>query len=365
MLDTLNKTITTDQDIIEFRREILKWYDSHKRVLPWRTLSGHKNDPYKVWLSEIMLQQTTVQAVIPYFLKFIKKWPTIEALANENTQNVMNAWAGLGYYARARNLHKCAKVVTKQYNGIFPKEQTELKTLPGIGDYTSAAITSIAYGQPATVVDGNIERIMARYFAVQAPLPASKKELKALAHIFSNGQTERPGDYAQALMDLGATICTPKSPSCELCPIKIGCRAHQEGLEEKLPLKIKKNIKPKKIGYVYRIRNMNGDLLLHTRPENGLLGGMIGLPTSDWILEKKYKDLKHIDNIKILNNTLTNINKTIQHSFTHFDLDLHLYEMTYTKSLSLPDRYFWCRNEEINNLFLPTVFKKAYDIYYS
>ena len=354
----------SNEESIEFRAKILKWYDYHRRVLPWRALPQEDPDPYRVWLSEIMLQQTTVPAVIPYFLKFTKRWPSVQALAKADTQEIMSAWAGLGYYARARNLHKCAKSIVSNYDGVFPQDQQALKKLPGIGDYTSAAIASIAFNHPATVVDGNVERIMARYYAVIAPLPAAKKKLALLAHALSKGQGDRPGDYAQGLMDLGATICTPKSPTCSLCPLLGDCKAHDKGLSTVLPKRQKKVAKPQKVGFVYLITNSCGDLLIHKRPENGLLGGMYGLPTSDWVLEKEYEALTHPDFVEAGSVVSFPENSLVQHSFTHFDLRLKLFHCALPEKRSVPDVFYWYNDNDLKTLSLPTVFKKAYRLFH-
>jgi len=276
-------------DIDVFRKKILKWYDKHQRAMPWRAIKGQKPNPYHVWLSEVMLQQTTVVTVGPYFHKFSERWPTIHNLAEAEQEEVMHEWAGLGYYARARNLHKCAKTVSRETLGKFPSNQEELKKLPGIGDYSSASIRAIAFNKPANVVDGNIERIMARLFNIHEPMPDSKKELKALAGSLADDRTDRPGDYAQALMDIGATICTPKSPKCLLCPVMEFCQARAKGCEEELPKKKPKKAKPHKSGEVYWITNDANEVLFIRRAEKEMLGGMLGLPTSEWIAKKPQK----------------------------------------------------------------------------
>lgn len=339
-------------DIMAFRQEILNWYDRHRRVLPWRALPDEQPNPYRVWLSEIMLQQTTVQAVIPYFLKFTEKWPTVEDLAEAESEEIMQDWAGLGYYARARNLYKCAKVVTSEYKGAFPSEQEELRKLPGIGDYTSAAITAIAYGKPANVVDGNVERVMARYFAVTEPLPKSKSVLKSLAGKLSEGIGLRPGDYAQALMDLGATVCTPRNPLCALCPVNQGCEGKRAGIAETLPKKVKKQKKPQKFGHVYWIENESSKILVHLRPEKGLLGGMLGLPTSDW-----QEDIEETEGFWSGRQQATG--EKILHSFTHFDLTLSLMRVDFNSSETVPDRHFWIERKKLEETRLATVFEKA------
>lgn len=275
-------------DIEECRGQLLAWYDKHRRILPWRALPGQIPDPYHVWLSEIMLQQTTVGAVKPYFEKFVHKWPTIHDLANAEQDDIMNEWAGLGYYNRARNLHKCAKEISSNNNGLFPKDKVKLKKLPGIGDYTSAAILTIAFNKPDTVVDGNIERIISRLFSVLEPLPKSKLQIKNLAASFFHEGEERSGDLAQAFMDLGATICIAKTPRCSLCPIITHCSAKAFNIAETLPRKERKKAKPQKYGAVYWIKNQKDQVLLHRREDRGLLANMLGLPTSEWRLKKEY-----------------------------------------------------------------------------
>jgi len=266
------------------RSAILSWYDENARVLPWRVApaarrAGARPDPYRVWLSEIMLQQTTVPHATPYFRAFTEAWPTVQALAAADGTEVLGAWAGLGYYARARNLIACARHVARELGGRFPNMEAELLKLPGVGPYTAAAIAAIAFDAPANVVDGNVERVMARLFAVETPLPQAKPQLKTLAAGFVS--TERPGDWAQALMDLGATVCTPASPACGRCPARPHCRAHKAGSPERYPLKSPKAERPRRYGAAYVLTR--GPLVaLVRRPPRGLLGGMLALPTSDW-----------------------------------------------------------------------------------
>lgn len=336
---------TPDTDINNFRKKILSWYDKNQRVMPWRATKGQIPNPYHVWLSEIMLQQTTVATVGSYFIKFIDRWPTIFDLANANRDDVMHEWAGLGYYARARNLHKCAQTVAKKYNGKFPQNEKLLQELPGIGPYSSASIRAIAFDKESNVVDGNIERIFARLYAINAPLQDAKKNLKELAGVITAKQEKRPGDYAQALMDIGATICTPKSPKCLICPISAYCQAKAENIQEELPTKKKKQPKPQKTGEVYWIKNEEGAVLFEKRGEKEMLGGMIGLPTSEW---KKSKFLKKQENT------------SIYHSFTHFDLKLTIVEQKHQKGLKMSEKdHFWVPYSEIEGLGVPTLFKKV------
>ncbi len=263
-------------------RDILAWYDSHARALPWRVppRSAARPDPYRIWLSEVMLQQTTVAAVIPYFLDFTRRWPRVEALAAAEDAEVMAAWAGLGYYARARNLLKCARAVATDHAGAFPGTAAALQALPGVGPYTAAAIAAIAFDEPATVVDGNVERVMARINDIRTPLPGAKPELRAAAARLTPGT--RAGDYAQAVMDLGATICTPRTPACGICPWNAGCAGRLAGSAPDLPRKTPKAAKPVRHGIAYLARRPDGAVLLEDRPETGLLGGMRGLPGTAW-----------------------------------------------------------------------------------
>ncbi len=260
-----------------FRTALLDWYDAHGRTLAWRTA---RPDPYRVWLSEVMLQQTTVPHATPYFLKFTRDWPTVGDLAAAEDGDVMAAWAGLGYYARARNLLACARAVARDHGGVFPDTEAALRALPGLGAYTAAAVAAIAFGRPANVVDGNVERVMARVFAVETPLPAAKPELTALAAEFV--RDDRPGDWPQALMDLGATVCKPKSPLCLVCPVAGFCAGLKTGEPESYPRKSAKADRPRRYGHAYVLRRDDGAVAVIRRPDKGLLGGMLGLPTSDW-----------------------------------------------------------------------------------
>ncbi len=351
----ISKTI-----IQKIRGQLLDWYDRHQRDLPWRAKTGGAPpDPYHVWLSEVMLQQTTVQAVKPYYTKFLNKWPTIHDLANAPQDEVMAAWAGLGYYARARNLHKCAKTVSIECDGIFPEEQATLKKLPGIGDYTSAAITAIAFNKPATVVDGNVERVMARLFNVQEPLPHSKKHLKALAHELFSRFEARPGDLAQSLMDLGATICIPKAPRCALCPLTAECTAYKNGAPEALPAKVKKKPRPRRHGYVYWVKNEKEEVLFHRRPESGLLGGMLALPTGDWSdIATPPKEIPWLKNLQSCPFKKT----SVEHTFTHFDLSLHLMTAVIGDETGLTSGCFWASPHGKGD-DMPSLFNKAYKLF--
>lgn len=294
---------------------LLRWYDQAARVLPWRIspsdrAAGASADPYRVWMSEVMLQQTTVAAVKDYFHRFTTRWPTIEALAAAQDADVMAEWAGLGYYARARNLLACARAVVQL--GGFPTDREGLRALPGIGAYTSAAIAAIVWDHPETVVDGNVERVVARLMAVKDPLPQSKPKLARLAERFT--PQHRPGDFAQAMMDLGATICTPRNPKCQVCPLSGFCAAYAQDLATSLPVKTPKATKPTRKGIAYVAIRADGAPLLELRPPKGLLGGMTGWPGSDWSdaptpAPPLTADWAHLPGI-------------VKHTFTHFHLEL-------------------------------------------
>ena len=298
--------------------DLLIWYDRHARDLPWRVppgkaKAGRRADPYRVWLSEIMLQQTTVAAVKSYFERFTTRWPTVGALAMAKDADVMAEWAGLGYYARARNLLKCARIVVRDHGGEFPDNRAELQTLPGIGPYTSAAIAAIAFGAPETVVDGNVERVMARLHDFEQPLPGAKPALTRFAEDLT--PLQRPGDYAQAVMDLGATICTPRNPACGLCPWRTPCLARLAGTAADLPRKSPKKPKPVRLGIVYVARRDDGAWLLESRPDKGLLGGMLGFPGTEWAEELPDADPP-------LDCDWTALDGEVRHTFTHFHLRL-------------------------------------------
>lgn len=337
--------------------DVLAWYDAHARDLPWRVgptdrRLGTRPDPYKVWLSEIMLQQTTVAAVKAYFLKFTTLWPTVTDLANAADERVMAEWAGLGYYARARNLLKCARVITNDHGGQFPSTREKLLTLPGIGPYTAAAIASIAFDRPETVVDGNVERVMARLHAVRTPLPKAKPELTALADTLT--PADRPGDYAQAVMDLGATICTPKNPACGICPWRDPCQARTDGIQSELPAKTPKKPKPTRLGIAYLARRTDGAWLLERRPDSGLLGGMLGWPGSDWT-EAAPASCPPVDA------NWRDPGGEVRHTFTHFHLRLSL-RVAQVDMDAEPSQGSFIPKQSFRPGDLPTVMRKAFDL---
>lgn len=325
--------------------DLLDWYDRHARILPWRVRPGHgRADPYRVWLSEVMLQQTTVAAVKDYFLRFTALWPTVEDLAAAEDARVMAEWAGLGYYARARNLLACARIVAAR--GGFPDTRDGLRALPGIGAYTSAAIAAIAFEQPETVVDGNVERVVSRLFAVPSPLPAAKPELTTLAETLT--PRERPGDFAQAMMDLGATICTPRSPACGICPLIRDCDAYAAGIASDLPRKSPKAARPARSGIVWIARK--GDaLLLEERPASGLLGGTLAFPSAGWdgrdLPPPGPADWSEIGEVR--------------HVFTHFSLTMRvmLGELS-----GQPERGRLVPLRHIDRKALPGLMRKVWDL---
>ena len=336
--------------------DLLEWYDIHARTLPWRISpedrkAGVLPDPYRIWLSEVMLQQTTVAAVKTYFLRFTHLWPTIADLAAAPDEQVMGEWAGLGYYARARNLLKCARQVSTQFNGQFPDNKDTLLSLPGIGPYTAAAITAIAFDRPETVVDGNVERVIARTHNIHTPLPAAKPELTAAATALT--PKDRAGDYAQAIMDLGATICTPRSPTCGICPWQKICKSSAAGVHENLPAKTPKKPKPTRHGIVYVTRRSDAAWLLETRPAKGLLGGMLCWPGSDW--NDAPAPFPPVEA------TWQALPEEVRHTFTHFHLKLKVYVTTVTHNAQV-HRGEFIPHTNFNPAKLPTVMRKAFDL---
>src|SRR5579864_5767704 len=297
---------------------LLAWYDRHRRDLPWRAPPGRRPDPYRVWLSEIMLQQTSVATVGPYFGRFMARWPEVSALAAASLDEVLHLWQGLGYYARARNLHACARVVAERHGGQFPRTSAELRGLPGIGDYTAAAIAAIAFDEPAAAVDGNVERVMARLFAVADPLPAAKPRLRSLAAALV--PRRRAGDFAQALMDLGAVICTSRRPRCVLCPWRQDCAAAASGIAESLPARAEKPERPLRYGILFWLARGDGAVLLRRRPERGLLGGMIELPSTEW-RAAPWGAAEAIAAAPVTA-AWTALPGAVRHGFTHFRLEL-------------------------------------------
>ena len=335
--------------------ELLGWYDNHARAMPWRVspsdrLVGVVPDPYQVWMSEIMLQQTTVVTVRNYFLKFIARWPTVFDLAAAKDEDVMAAWAGLGYYARARNLLKCARVVADELGGKFPVDEPDLQKLPGIGPYTSAAIASIAFDRSATVLDGNVERVMARMFSVLEPLPASKEQLRGLAK--SMLPKSRFGDYSQAVMDLGATVCTPRNPSCGVCPWTKDCVGRKQGIADTLPNKTPKAKKPTRLGICFIAQGKNKDVLLERRPDKGLLGGMLGWLGSEWAEDEP-------EFAPPFDANWEKLSSEVRHTFTHFHLRLQVYVCAPLDKLP---QNIGVVIADFDDADLPTVMRKAWQL---
>jgi len=333
---------------------LLNWYDENARKMLWRVPPQHRKrgvrpDPYRVWLSEIMLQQTTVVTVGAYFEKFINLWPDIQSLADAPEDDVLAAWAGLGYYARARNLVKCARHVACEFNGKFPRTCHDLERLPGIGPYTSAAIAAIAFDLPETVVDGNVERVMARYFAITQPLPEAKPTLREAAKSLT--PRTRPGDYAQAVMDLGAGVCTPRNPICDQCPLSQSCQALAQGIASDLPARRPKPKKPVRHGIVYVARRADGAILLEKRADKGLLGGMLAFPTSDW------GDCP--DEAPPLKANWLSLNEQVKHTFTHFHLTLTV-EIAVVPNGPKPPRGFFVPAADFSPSTLPTLMRKVH-----
>ncbi|MBL6928024.1 MAG: A/G-specific adenine glycosylase [Rhodospirillales bacterium] len=330
---------------------VLEWYDANGRELPWRAKSGRVPDPYFVWLSEIMLQQTTVATVGPYFASFMEKWPTVSDLGRASLDDVLHAWQGLGYYARARNLRKCARIVADEYGGKFPGDEAELRKLPGIGPYTAAAIAAIAFGQHSIPVDGNIERVVSRLFMIGESGPALKARVAEAA---SPLVPDRPGDFWQAVMDLGATVCRPKGPICEDCPLAAYCRAFGEGNPAGFPRKKKKAAKPTRYGIAFLGVGPANEIILRRRPPAGLLGGMIEVPSTDW-REQPWR-MEEALRFAPAPSHWKEIDGVVRHTFTHFHLELSIARGAIDAASSIDG--FWCLPNELDGQALPTVMKK-------
>ena len=337
---------------------LLAWYDRHRRVLPWRALKGETSDPYRVWLSEIMLQQTTVKAVAPYFARFLARWPDVCALAAAPLDDVLKVWAGLGYYARARNLHACARAVVECHGGRFPARVDELGTLPGIGRYTAAAIAAIAFDAPSVPVDGNVERVVTRLFAVEDELPAAKPKIQELASQLA--PPRRHGDFAQALMDLGATICTPKKPACVLCPWMEACAARARGEQESFPRKARKREGQLRRGAAFVVVRADGCVLVRTRAPKGLLGGMTEVPTTEWAHDfDADAALGAAPRLGRAPLKWRRIPGVVTHVFTHFPLELVVYTATVPARPAAPAATRWVPIAELAGEALPNVMRKV------
>ncbi|MCP1842066.1 A/G-specific adenine glycosylase [Bradyrhizobium sp. USDA 4524] len=349
------KIKSTDQQADRPAR-LLAWYDRHRRTLPWRAVAGERADPYRVWLSEIMLQQTTVRAVGPYFEKFVSRWPDVTALGRASLDDVLRMWAGLGYYSRARNLHACAVAVMGDHGGVFPDTEEGLRALPGIGPYTAAAIAAIAFDRRTMPVDGNIERVVSRLYAIEEALPQAKPLIKEMAATLLG--PSRAGDSAQALMDLGATICTPKKPACALCPLNDDCAARTRGDQETFPRKA-----PKKSGILRRgaafVVTRGGELLVRSRPEKGLLGSMTEVPGSQWLAgQEDAAALAQAPDLKGVTRWHRKAG-VVSHVFTHFPLELVVYTASVPPRSHAPDGMRWVPVATLDGEALPNVMRKV------
>jgi A/G-specific adenine glycosylase len=365
-------------DVQPVSQRLLRWYDSHARELPWRVpprqrektfgekAGGEKAggagspvppglaDPYKVWLSEIMLQQTTVTAVQPYFRDFTQRWPRVSDLAAASLDDVLTAWAGLGYYARARNLHRCAIHVTEQLDGVFPDCEEGLLALPGIGPYTAAAIAAIAFDHPATVVDGNVERVVSRLFALTDPLPAVKPEMKRHAAMLT--PEARPGDFAQAMMDLGATICVPRSPKCMLCPLSDLCMARAKGIAGELPRKSPKPERPTRRAIAFWAQRPDGSVLLRRREPKGLLGGMMEIPSTPW-RETSWSEGEAMRHIPYASEW-RELEGVVRHTFTHFHFEIEVWASLVDERSEALAESKWITIDGLSDEALPSVMRK-------
>src|ERR1700742_842623 len=342
---------------------LLEWYDRHRRRLPWRPPAGERADPYRVWLSEIMLQQTGVKTVGPYFEKFVARWPDVDALGRASLDDVLRMWAGLGYYSRARNLHACAAAVWRDHGGVFPDTEEGLRGLPGIGPYTAAAIAAIAFGRWTMPVDGNIERVVTRLFAIEEPLPQAKPLVRQFAETLldearAGDEKSRAGDSAQALMDLGASICTPKKPACVLCPLSEDCAARVRGDQETFPRKLAKKTGALRRGAAFVVTR-GDELLVRSRPEKGLLGGMTEVPTSDWVAGQD--DKAAAEQAPVLKGITRWHRKTgvVTHVFTHFPLELAVHTASVPARTRAPENMRWVPIATLTDEALPNVMRKV------
>ncbi|MFQ5765939.1 MAG: A/G-specific adenine glycosylase [Rhodospirillales bacterium] len=344
-------------DPASVRRRLLRWYDRERRNLPWRAPPGGRPDPYRVWLSEIMLQQTTVATVRARFEDFVARWPTVEALAGAGLDEVLHAWQGLGYYARARNLHGCARVVVGELGGRFPDSEEALRRLPGIGAYTAAAVAAIAYGRRTTPVDANVERVTARLHAVPDPLPGGKRRIKALARALTPAR--RAGDFAQAMMDLGATVCTARRPDCARCPLRPGCLAAAESRPGRYPVKAPRKARPVRHGMVFWAVLKDGRVLLRRRAWKGLLGGMMEVPSTDW--REEAWSVAEAAAAAPVEAHWRPLEGVVKHTFTHFHLELRVLagRVDGPAKRRPPEGALWCPPARFSDHALPTVMKKV------
>ncbi|MGI9352644.1 MAG: A/G-specific adenine glycosylase [Rhizobiaceae bacterium] len=342
-----------------FAQRLLDWYSLNARSMPWRVPPaehglGVRADPYRIWLSEVMLQQTQVATVIDYYIRFVEQWPSIRDLAAAELDDVLKAWAGLGYYSRARNLKKCADLIVKNHNGRFPENYDELRQLPGIGDYTASAIASIAFGEAVAVIDGNVERVISRHKMIVTPFPAAKSQVRK--YLEEMLEPENPGEFAQAMMDLGATVCSPRRPTCAFCPVSGDCIARAQGNPEQYPVKMKKSIKPTRKGAAYIIQNDRGEVFLCKREEKGLLAGMAQVPTTQWNSQEDGATGFEAAPLK----ADWQFEGTVRHTFTHFHLELEVWTVSNTNHPALEG--WWCAPKNLNNEALPSVMLKVLNL---
>jgi len=339
----------------DFAARMLSWYDHNARRLPWRARDGAQSDPYRVWLSEIMLQQTTIAAATPYFQRFVERWPTVRDLAASHLDDVLAAWAGLGYYSRARNLHACARMVAHERNGRFPQTAAELRRLPGIGDYTAAAIASICFGEAVAVVDGNVERVVCRHDALTDPPARIKADIRARTQ--ARTPDDRPGDFAQAMMDLGATLCVPRDPKCILCPVSSDCAGRIQGIARDLPAKAPKKPKPTRRGLIFWASDDRGQVLLRRRPETGVLAGMLEVPGTPWIEQAAAPVLRDVLDQAPIELYWRALPGLVAHTFTHFHLELAVV-MGRTPHLEAPEGCLLAPIDTLDQKAMPSVMMK-------
>lgn len=335
---------------------LLRWYDRHGRDLPWRKKSGKKPDAYHILLSEFMAQQTTIPVVLKYYQKFLRRWPSIEDLAKADLQEVREEWSGLGYYRRAKFLHMTAKLVVEKYRGIVPNDIKTLKTLPGIGDYTANAIRAVVYDLPSNVIDGNVNRVITRMFAIRKPIAQSGSEIRQAA--CSLLPAARHGDYAQALMDLGAMICTPQNPACGQCPWQSFCQAYARGLQAELPKKAVRVDKPKRFTMAFWAKNRQGQILLERRPEAGLLAGMMGVPLTAFHHDDCGRDI--LEKEAPFSAYWQEIAGTVRHTFTHFELYIKVVrgKIGGQAKPQTQGQFLWVKEDQVMQTGMPSVMKK-------
>ncbi len=353
-----------DKKVKHFQQKLLDWYDIHSRDLPWRSRGGVSPDPYLVWLSEVMLQQTTIATVKEYFLKFKALWPTLKAFSQASEDDILAAWSGLGYYSRARNLKKTADILVSEYGASIPEDYKTLISLPGIGDYTASAISAIAFNRPAVVVDGNVERVVSRIFKIEQALPKNKKIYRECAGVLSETPYQRHGDFAQAMMDLGSTVCMVTAPKCETCPVSMFCKAYASGAQLEYPKKEKKKTKPKKYAGAYFLKNKEGAFFIRKRSENGMLANMYEVPTTQWHEDKSLSETREIPFSSISGVIWRKKSGVVKHVFTHFEFFLDVYVGEAgdldLSSDSLRDGFF-VEVKDLSLYAIPTVVKKVID----